>query len=152
MEARRAEEGDSRQWKAIRRGWCLGSAQFKAELLERIEGKLGEHHSGELKRETVQAKAERIVTEELKRKKWSDEDLVEKAKTDPQKLAIAARLRRETTLTLPCIADRLHMGSWKSLRNVVRTAFFDFLFSSSRAASSKHCPERNQFATLATKS
>jgi REP element-mobilizing transposase RayT len=115
MEARRAEEGDGRQWKAIRRGWCLGSAQFKAELLERIEGKLGEHHSGELKRETVQAKAERIVTEELKRKKWSEDDLVEKAKTDPQKLALAARLRRETTLTLPCIADRLHMGSWKSL-------------------------------------
>ena len=92
----------------------MGSAQFKAELLERIEGKLGEHHSGELKRETVQAKAERIVTEELKRKKWSEEDLVEKAKTDPQKLAIVARLRRETTLTLPRIAPHQPPGAHAS--------------------------------------
>lgn len=31
------------------------------------------------------------------------------------KLAIAARLRRETTLPLKWIAGRLHLGSWKSL-------------------------------------
>ena len=31
-------------------------------------------------------------------------------------LALAARLRRETTLTLPEIAARLQMGSWKSFR------------------------------------
>jgi hypothetical protein len=28
---------------------------------------------------------------------------------------MAGRLRRETTLTLPWIAARLHMGTWKSL-------------------------------------
>ena len=31
-------------------------------------------------------------------------------------LTLAARSRRETTLTLPEIAARLHMGSWKSFR------------------------------------
>jgi hypothetical protein len=36
-------------------------------------------------------------------------------KSDPAKLAIAARLRRETTLTLPWIAARLRAGTWKSL-------------------------------------
>ena len=61
MEKRRAEEVDGTEWKVIRRGWCLGSAEFKA------------------------------------------------------KLAMAARLRRETTLPLPWIAARLHMGTWKSL-------------------------------------
>jgi REP element-mobilizing transposase RayT len=36
-------------------------------------------------------------------------------KSAPEKLALAARLRRETTLTLPWILARLHMGTWKSL-------------------------------------
>ena len=39
----------------------------------------------------------------------------QRPKSDPAKLAMAARLRRETTLTLPRIAARLEMGSWKSL-------------------------------------
>ena len=33
----------------------------------------------------------------------------------PGKMALAARLRRETTLTIGQIAERLHMGSRKSL-------------------------------------
>ena len=40
---------------------------------------------------------------------------IERIKSDPAKLAMAARLRRETTLPLPWIAARLHMGTWKSL-------------------------------------
>ena len=57
------EEDDGEQWKSIRRGWCLGRPEFKAELLERMEGKLGEHYSGELRRESEQARAERIMTD-----------------------------------------------------------------------------------------
>jgi hypothetical protein len=41
--------------------------------------------------------------------------LGDRPKSDPAKLALAARLRRETTLTLPWIASRLHAGTWKSL-------------------------------------
>jgi len=114
METRRSEEDDGEQWKSIRRGWCLGRPEFKAELLERMEGKLGEHHSGELRCESEQARAERIISEELKRRRWKEQDLVERAKSDPEKMAMAARLRRETTLTIPLIAKRLNMGSWKS--------------------------------------
>ena len=39
------------------------------------------------------------------------------ARNDPAKLALAARLRRETTLTIRQIAQRLEMGSWKSLNH-----------------------------------
>ena len=41
----------------------------------------------------------------------------EALKAHPEKLALAARLRRETTLTIREIGQRLHMGSWKSLNN-----------------------------------
>jgi REP element-mobilizing transposase RayT len=115
MEARRAAEGDPAEWQAIRRGWCLGPAQFKADLLKRMAGKLGEHHAGELKRESTEANAERIIRQELKRLRWSSGELSKRPKSDPDKLAMAARLRRETTLTLPWIAARLRAGTWKSL-------------------------------------
>ena len=115
MERRRAEEGEGQEWRPIRRGWYLGSAEFKAELLERMQGKLGEPHAGELKRESAKSKGERIISQELKRLRWTAGQLSERAKSDPAKLALAARLRRETTLTLPWIASRLHAGTWKSL-------------------------------------
>jgi REP element-mobilizing transposase RayT len=114
MEARRATKDDPAERPAVRRGWCLGPAEFKADLLRRLEGKLGEHHAGEMKRETAEAKGERIVQEELKRLKWSEGDLKQRPKSDPAKLAMAARLRRETTLTLPWITTRLQAGTWKS--------------------------------------
>ena len=93
----------------------MGPPEFRARPLERMEGKLGEHHSSRLKRESAEVKAERIVIKELKHLGWSEADLSQQPKSDPSKLALAARLRRETTLTLPWIAARLHMGTWKSL-------------------------------------
>ena len=62
----------------------------------------------------AEAKAERIVGEELKRRRWEEADLKRRSKTDPEKLEIGARLRRETTLTLKVVAARVHLGSGKS--------------------------------------
>ena len=101
-------------WKSIRGGWCLGRPEFKAELLKRMEGKLGEHHSGELRHKSEPVRAEWIINEEFKHRRWKEQDLVDRAKSDPEKLAMAARLRRETTLTIPLIAKRPIMGRWKS--------------------------------------
>ena len=49
--------------------------------------------------------------------KWAESDLQGHPKSHPRKLALAARLRGETTLTIRQIAQRLHMGSSKSLNN-----------------------------------
>jgi REP element-mobilizing transposase RayT len=117
MERRRLEAGDGQEWKPLERGWFLGSQAFRAKLLERMESQLGEHHSGQLRRESAEAKAERLIGEELKRVKWKEPDLKAHPKNDPVKLAMAMRLRRETTLTIRAIAGRLQMGSWKSLNN-----------------------------------
>jgi hypothetical protein len=85
--------------------------------LEQVEGQLGEQHPGELRRESAHAKAERILGEERQRLGWEETELKARAKGDPAKLAIAVRLRRETTLTVKELGQRLHMGSWKSLHN-----------------------------------
>ena len=114
MDRRRAQENDDAQWEPLRRGWCLGGDGFRQELLERIEGKLGEHHAGQLRRESGSAKAERILEEELQRLGWRRVDLEKRNRSAPEKLELAGRLRRETTLTIREIAQGLHLGSWKS--------------------------------------
>jgi REP element-mobilizing transposase RayT len=114
MEARRLAETDEAALKILRRGWCLGGEVFRLKMLEAMEGKLGEHHSGALRLESAAAKAERIVVEELDRLGWTERELGARSKGDPGKLALAARLRRETTLTLRAIAARVHLGTSKS--------------------------------------
>jgi len=51
------------------------------------------------------------VAEELRRLGWAERDRQERRKSDPDKLVIAARLRRETTLTIKAIAAVVHLGS-----------------------------------------
>ena len=79
-----------------------------------MEGKLGDHHSGELHRASPEAKAERILVQELQRQGWQEADLLVRPKNDAVKLELAARLRRETTLSTKAIAARVHLGSSKA--------------------------------------
>ena len=113
MEARRWEAAAPATITALRRDWCLWGEEFRQERLEQMAGKLGEHHAGELRRESGEAKAERLVGQELKRLGWTEADLAVRRKSDPLKLAIAARLRRGTTLTLKAIAARVQLGTSK---------------------------------------
>ena len=114
MERRRREETDPEALKALRRGWCLGGAPFKREMLGRMSAGLKEHHAGELHRASAELKADRIVAEELKRRGWREKELGQRRKNDPGKLEIAARVRRETTLPIKAIAARVRLGSSKS--------------------------------------
>jgi len=70
------------------------------------------NHYGSDRRETGEQKAERIVKEEIKRLGWQETDLEESRKGDPGRVAVARRLRQETTMSLKWIAHRLQMGSW----------------------------------------
>ena len=72
MERGRLEAIDEEALEPLRRGWYLGSEQFKEQMLELMEGKLGESHSGELHRETAEQRANRIIAEELARRGWQE--------------------------------------------------------------------------------
>ena len=84
---------------------------LKEELLAAVNARAGDWHYGEELRESAEAKAERIVAEELKRRQWDAGTLAERRKGDPGKIAIARRLREETTMTLAWIAERLKVGT-----------------------------------------
>lgn len=110
MEGRRR---DSRPegYQGIRRGWCLGDADFRKELLAQATGGMGAHHYGEERRETAELKAEAIVAADLERRVWQGKRLEELPKGDPRKIELAVRLRAETTMSVGWIAARLHLGT-----------------------------------------
>jgi hypothetical protein len=60
--------------------------------------------------ETAEALAERIIAEELKRGRWQEADLKPRPKEDAVKVALAARWRAETTMTVGWLTERLAMG------------------------------------------
>ena len=121
MEQRRAQEtgGD---WRALRRGWCLGDESFRQELLAQAHERQGEHHYGGQRREMAEEKAGRVVAEELDARGWSEAELARRRKGDVAKVGMAQRLRRETSVTLKCIAARLRMGSWSHVSNLLSSA------------------------------
>jgi hypothetical protein len=70
---------------------------------------------------TVAAQAERILDEELKRLGWTPAELEQRRKGDEAKIALARRLRSETTVTWSWIASLLHMGAAGYAANCVRS-------------------------------
>ena len=68
-------------------------------------------HYGEEGVKTAEALAELIIAEELKLGRWQEADLKTRPKGDSVKMALAARLRAETTMTVGWIAERLAMGT-----------------------------------------
>lgn len=117
MERRRLEEMDPEALERFRNGWCLGSEAFRKQCLETTEDKVSDNHPGRARLETAVAKAERLMAQELVRLNWTSEDLTGRAKSDPLKLALAARLRRETTLSIKQIAQRLNLGKPKGAKS-----------------------------------
>ena len=115
MEERRGKDKPG-EWKAVRRGWFLGGAQLREQVLEMMGGEMGEHHGGKEKQETDEQKAQRLVREELAKRRWTEQDLKRCRKTDAHKVKMAARLRRETVMTLDWIARRLQMGCRHGIR------------------------------------
>ncbi len=67
-----------------------------------------------MRRESAEAKVEPIVAEEFGRLGWQAGEPPGWTKSDPGKLATAARLRQETTLPLKEIAGRVHLRTSRS--------------------------------------
>jgi len=108
------------EWKQVRRGWFLGSAQMREQLLEMMSTGMSKNHGGEEKRETDEQKAQRLVLEELRKRRWTEQDLKQRRKTDANKVKLAARLRAETVMTLDWVAQRLQMGCRHTVANCLK--------------------------------
>lgn len=118
MEQRRFQ-ADGRDWKALRRGWCLGSLEFRQELLAQVGGYIGPNHFGDERRESAEQKADRILSQEAETMGLRASQLPSGAGAQAARLRIARRIRQETTMSLRWIAARLGFSSWKYLSNLL---------------------------------
>jgi hypothetical protein len=56
--------------------------------------------------------------EAIQREGGSEQDLAQRRKGDERKVRLAARMRRETTMSHKWIAEHLAMGSWTHFSNL----------------------------------
>jgi len=106
------------EFRPVERGWCLGSEEFRQELLA-ATGSLQPTHYGAQRREVQTSRALRLLREEMGRLGWQTADLLQAAKGDERKVRLAARIRKETTMSLKWIAENLAMGSWTHVSNLL---------------------------------
>ena len=84
-------------------------AIYAQRLLDNLDPGLHEIHV------VLSNYAQVVLAEERRRLGWEESDLAGRRKNNPGKLAMAARLRRETTLPLKWIAQRAHLGASKAV-------------------------------------
>ena len=118
MEARRQGELEQ-EFKPLARGWCLGSKQFRADMLKYIEEQKGKWHCGKELRESAEAKAERLIGEAGRSDGLTEEQIRRWRKGHPVKVKLALKLRTETTVTIGWIAQRLQMGTRAHLAHLL---------------------------------
>lgn len=116
----RRQSQRTQDWALLRRGWWFGDADFHARLLDRLATGEGLIRHGAIPPEVAVRAGDRIVSEELARLGWTEAELAKQPKAAPEKVEIAARLRRETVLSLRWIAGRLQAGSPYTLRNALQ--------------------------------
>ena len=80
---------------------------------------MGAEHYGEERAKTAEALAELIIAAELQRGRWQEADLKTRPKGDSVQVALAARLRAETRMTVGWIVERLAMGTRGYLKHLL---------------------------------
>lgn len=95
----------------IRRGWYLGSEEFRERLDQLLMGqsKKDSHRSSQRK-DHGPAEAERLLERALRKLGWSEEELLSAKSLTPEKQGIAWLLMTHTSVTGAWIAQRLQMG------------------------------------------
>jgi REP element-mobilizing transposase RayT len=106
------------QWHALRRGWYVGGEPFGAKLREKLDrllrGLRRESHSGPGKREHGERAAEQLLQQGLAKLGLSAAELEGGRRVTPEKAALAAWLREQTTVSLRWLAERLAMGHYSN--------------------------------------
>ncbi len=127
MEALRTAPQGMGEGEALGNTWPIGGEGFRTRLLERLSEKptVSDPVDAPLHRtlkESMEARARRLLAEELHTAGWKEADLLQTKKNDPVKVKAAIRLRRETTVPLRWIAEALQMGTWNYVAHLLQRA------------------------------
>ena len=100
------------EWAKIRRGWCFGSADFKASMIEHLDALGGERssYSGEAIRMRDEYEAQRLLAAGLAILKLSEAELKLFRPSSLEKGLLTWLIRNHTAVPNQWISDRLEMG------------------------------------------
>ena len=102
-------------WDAIRHGWHVGGAGFRAQLLDRLTLAMGRggrgSYGGSVVREHGEAMAGRWVQAGMKALRVTEDEMKAMRMNCATKYALAWLVRRNTAVRTAWIKDRLHMGT-----------------------------------------
>jgi len=97
--------------KQIKRGWYIGSEEFRERLDNLLTGRTrNDNYRGEQRRDHGSAEAERLWSEGLNLLGVDEEDLLHAKSTRMEKQALAWLMKKYTSVTGKWIADRTRMG------------------------------------------
>jgi hypothetical protein len=106
-------------YRPLQRGWCLGDAEFRQELLDQMEARRGKWSYGEELCESAEHKAERLVKTALRQSGWKETTWRNGAREDPVRIKIALQLREQSVMTMEWIAQRLQTGTRTYLNHLL---------------------------------
>ena len=111
------------QWKALRRGWYLGSESFLEKLEDWLDkavaGRKRESHSGQAREAHDEAAAERLLKKGMKALEINNKQMEKLGLGAPEKVALAWLLRRRTSVKLRWVSERLGMGHYTRVTQAV---------------------------------
>lgn len=110
VEERRGGALEEGMLKALRRGWCFGSEEFRQRMLEGVAG-AGRKPAGPILSAHNEQEAMRLVAAGLKAVGLAGMDLKTVAKGDPRKIAVAAVVKRHTIMGNAWLGRSLEMGA-----------------------------------------
>ena len=97
--------------KQIKRGWYLGSEEFREELLTKLDRLgTGDNYRGGQKREHNQAMAEKYFAAALEKLEMQESDFLTLKANRLEKQAVAWLLKTHTTVTGVWLSERLQLG------------------------------------------
>jgi len=113
-----------REWKSIRRGWYLGSDEFRDRLQNRLEGMLKRHrrdsYDGEAVRYHNETGALHLLERGLEALGIRQADLHALPKNERRKAILAWLIRKNTTMSSEWISRQLDMGHISNVTNYIR--------------------------------
>lgn len=117
------ETAQVQEWRALQRGWYLGSESFRDRLLDRADGLVRGRKRASYRGEGLSAHDERQAARHLDagltRLGLTIEKAVALKKTDPRKQALAWLIKTRTVVRDEWLVARLEMGHRSNISRAV---------------------------------
>ncbi len=112
-----------KRWRGIRRGWCLGDDDFRAEMEDRIDARISSYNRRSYLGKEAQIHDERaagrLLSKCLELIGIRAEQLQCMQKCDPRKKLMAWMIRRKTSVSNRWICENLAMGHVSNLARYI---------------------------------